>query len=92
MYIFIYLYVIISQLVHVCYVAHFQFQEHKTIVGFPNAWPYHGPEESLMFEQCDIFIPAAVEKSITKYGAQHIKAKVTDRCVIKAMLSRLIAL
>jgi glutamate dehydrogenase/leucine dehydrogenase len=54
------------------------FQKHKTILGFPNAQAYCGPEESLMYEQCDILIPAAVERSITKYAAQRIKAKVSD--------------
>ena len=29
-----------------------------------------------MYEQCDIFIPAAIEKVITKHTAQNIKAKV----------------
>ena len=54
------------------------FQKHKTILGFPKAQPYSGPEESLMYEQCDVLIPAAVEGSITKYAAQRIKAKVID--------------
>merc|ERR1719394_247091 len=33
--------------------------DNKTIVGFPGAQAYEG--ENLMFEQCDIFVPAAVE-------------------------------
>jgi len=45
-------------------------------VGFPKAEAYSGPEESLMYENCDIFIPAAVEKVVTKYTAERIKAKV----------------
>jgi len=53
-----------------------QFQENGSIVGFPKAEAYSGPEESLMYENCDIFIPAAVEKVITKYTAERIKAKV----------------
>jgi len=51
-------------------------QEKKSIVGFPKAEAYNGPEESLMYENCDIFIPAAVEKVVTKYTAERIKAKV----------------
>jgi len=52
------------------------YLEKKTVVGFPKAQPYQGPEESLMYENCDIFIPAAIEKVITKYTAQNIKAKI----------------
>lgn len=48
----------------------------KTIVGFPKAEAYKGPEESLMYEKCDIFVPAAIEKVITKHTAQRIKAKL----------------
>jgi glutamate dehydrogenase (NAD(P)+) len=52
------------------------FLANKTIVGFPKAQPYTGPEDSLMYEQCDIFIPAAIEKVITKHTAERIKAKI----------------
>ncbi|XP_073992961.1 glutamate dehydrogenase, mitochondrial [Rhodnius prolixus] len=45
-----------------------------TIVGFPGAQAYTG--ENLMFEECDIFIPAAIEKVITKANAHKIKAKI----------------
>jgi glutamate dehydrogenase (NAD(P)+) len=48
----------------------------RSIKGFPKAKEYAGPEESLMHEQCDIFIPAAVERCITKLGAPKIKAKI----------------
>lgn len=48
--------------------------EHKTIVGFPGAKPYQG--ENLMFEPCDIFVPAAIEKVITSENAGRIQAKV----------------
>lgn len=48
--------------------------ETGTIVGFPNAKPYTG--ENLMFEPCDIFIPAAIEKVITSENAHKIQAKV----------------
>lgn len=50
-------------------------KEHKTLKGFPNAKEYT-PKENLMFEECDIFIPCAVEKVITKSNADKIKAKV----------------
>ncbi|KAG8271490.1 glutamate dehydrogenase [Homalodisca vitripennis] len=53
-------------------------EEHRiangTINGFSGAKKYEG--ESLMFEPCDIFVPAALEKVITKENAHKIKAKV----------------
>uniref|UniRef100_A0AAG5CTJ3 glutamate dehydrogenase [NAD(P)(+)] n=1 Tax=Anopheles atroparvus TaxID=41427 RepID=A0AAG5CTJ3_ANOAO len=48
--------------------------EKGTIVGFPGAQPYEG--ENLMFEPCDIFIPAAVEKVINADNAGRINAKI----------------
>lgn len=45
-----------------------------SIVGYPHAEAYKG--ENLMFEKCDIFIPAAVEKVITSENAGKIQAKV----------------
>ncbi|XP_034115636.1 glutamate dehydrogenase, mitochondrial isoform X1 [Drosophila nasuta] len=48
--------------------------EHGTVVGYPNAKPYEG--ENLMFEQCDIFIPAAIEKVINSENAHRIQAKI----------------
>lgn len=49
--------------------------EHGTINGFPGAQPYQG--EGLMYEECDIFVPAAVEKVINSDNAHKIKAKVS---------------
>lgn len=48
--------------------------ENGSIVGFPGAQPYQG--ENLMFEECDIFVPAAIEKVITSANAHKIKAKI----------------
>lgn len=62
------------------YLRHFSQQledyhlDNRTIVGFPGAKAYEG--ESLMFEPCDIFVPAAVEKVITSENASRIQAKV----------------
>jgi len=55
-----------------------QLEDYKlangTIVGFPGAEPYTG--ESLLFEDCDILVPAASEKQITSDNANKIKAKI----------------
>ncbi|EEC01463.1 glutamate dehydrogenase, putative [Ixodes scapularis] len=45
-----------------------------TIVGFPGAEPYKG--ENLLYEECDIFVPSAVEKVITKDNANKFNCKI----------------
>ncbi|XP_051959377.1 glutamate dehydrogenase 1b [Xyrauchen texanus] len=47
--------------------------QHGTIVGFPNSQPYEG---NILEAQCDILIPAAGEKQLTRKNAQNIKAKI----------------
>lgn len=48
--------------------------ETGSIVGFPQAKPYEG--ENLMYEKCDILVPAAIEKVITSENAHKINAKI----------------
>ena len=60
-----------------------------TIVGFPGASPYEG--ESLMFEKCDIFVPAAMEKVISKDNADKLNCKVIVEIVIFYEYSRAVS-
>merc|ERR1719356_984016 len=45
-----------------------------SIVGFPGASAYTG--ENIMFEDCDILVPAAMEKAIHKGNAAKVKARI----------------
>ncbi|NXS59586.1 DHE3 dehydrogenase, partial [Brachypteracias leptosomus] len=48
-------------------------QGHSTIVGFPKAEPYDG---SILEVPCDILIPAAIEKQLTRENARRVQAKI----------------
>ncbi|NWW33206.1 DHE3 dehydrogenase, partial [Panurus biarmicus] len=47
--------------------------QHGTIMGFPKAKPLEG---SILEIDCDILIPAASEKQLTKANAHKVKAKI----------------
>lgn len=51
-------------------------QQHGTIMGFPKAQKLDG---SILEIDCDILIPAASEKQLTKANAHKVKAKVSWR-------------
>jgi glutamate dehydrogenase (NAD(P)+) len=49
-------------------------ETHGGVKGYPKGT--YKPDESAMFEECDIFVPAALEQAINRNNADKIKAKI----------------
>jgi len=52
----------------------YKIENDGSLVGFPGAEPYQG--ENLLFEKCDILVPAASEQQITVNNAHKIQARI----------------
>ena len=53
--------------------------ENRTVVGFPGAEDYDAKwssKDSIMYEDCDILIPAAAEKAITSENAHQLNCRI----------------
>jgi glutamate dehydrogenase (NAD(P)+) len=48
---------------------------HKTINGFPKATE-HYKDDTVMYKECDVLIPAAMEKAVNKFNADKMKCKI----------------
>jgi len=53
--------------------------KNKTLIGYPKAKEMYSESqnfEQVMFKQCDLLIPSAVERSINKFNAHKLKCKI----------------